>query len=232
MSWQALVFDLDDTLMDTYGQLVMDAHRQACVAMQQKGLDIPLETLLATRLRLLKEQPRAEINSLLASHFDQAEPEIIQAGFETYFNPEITVLEPFPGVHELLESLKSKHALFLVTAGSARTQARKVEVLGIGHYFEEIIYVPLDQPDGKYESFKTLQQKYAYRFEKMVIIGDRISNEIAAGNRLGCPTIWMQHGECLHDLPAGPHEEPCLTTRNIAELPQLLGQLLRSPSAF
>ena len=222
---RALVFDLDDTLMDTYGQLVMDAHRQACLAMHQAGLDVPVEELMATRLRLISAAPREEVNALLARHYSCAEQKVVQAGIDTYFNPEITEIEPFPGVYEMLDQLSADHELFLVTAGFERTQAKKIQVLGIGAYFREICYVPVDQLDGKYAAFCYLQRKYSYAFADMVIVGDRITNEIAAGNRLGCPTIWIRHGECAHIAPAGPHEEPTLSAEAIHALPALLQQL-------
>lgn len=221
----ALVFDLDDTLMDTYGQLVMVAHQNACAAMNRAGLDVPVEELMATRLRLMSEQPRADVNQLLAQHYGSEDPEIIRAGFETYFNPDFTNIEPFPGVHEMLAQLQTEHDLFLVTSGYQKPQQKKVEVLGIGDYFREICYVPVEQADGKREAFKYLQNKYGCDFERMIIIGDRINNEIVHGNYLGCTTVWVRHGECAHILPEGPHEEPNLTLEAIHHLPELLQQL-------
>lgn len=225
MTRRALVFDLDDTLMDTYGQLVVGAHRQACLAMQQAGLDVPLDELCATRQRLLAEQPREEINALLAAHYGQPDAGVIQAGFETYYNPDITFLEPFPGVPQLLAELGREAELFLLTAGFEATQAKKVRLLGIGHHFRDIVYVPADRPDGKYQALIQLQRAHGYAFSEMVVIGDRINNEIAAGNRLGCPTIWLRHGEYAHLEPAGPDEQPTLIAEIITHLPALLTRL-------
>lgn len=222
---QALVFDLDDTLMDTYRQLVMQAHHQACRAMLQAGLDVPLELLFATRLELLSSQPRAEINQLLAHHFHCHDEHVIQAGYETYFNPEIGELEPFAGVPEMLSTLGQEYHLFLVTSGYSQTQQRKVEALGIGAHFREICYPAIHDPQGKYTAFAYLQQKYAYQPAEMVVIGDRITNEIVAGNRLGCPTIWIQQGECAQIVPQTPDEEPTLRAQAIQQLPLLLQQL-------
>lgn len=221
---QALVFDLDDTLMDTHGQLVGEAHRQACFAMQAAGLEVPVEILLETRLRLLQERPREDVDVLLAAHYDCQDPEVIAAGHQAYFNPEISALEPFPGVPEMLQDLQYRYQLFLVTSGYAETQSRKIEVLGLGPYFEEIYFAPVGNPQGKAEALQYLQQKYALPYAKMVVIGDRISNEIVIGKRLGCPTIWIQHGECAHILPDGPHEEPDLRTHSVTQIPHLLQQ--------
>jgi len=225
MKFQALVFDLDDTLMDTHGQLVSEAHWQACLAMHATGLNVPINDLFATRMRLLKEQPRADIDLILAHYYDCQNPAVIAAGHKTYFNPHISHLDPFPGVPEMLAHLKEDHKLFLVTSGYEQTQARKIDVLGLRDYFEEVCYAPVGNPRGKEEALKYLSQKYALDYTSMVVIGDRISNEIATGNRLGCPTIWIRHGECAHILPEGPHEEPDLSTDSVTQIPLLLQQL-------
>lgn len=225
MTRRALVFDLDDTLMDTHGQLVMGAHLQACAAMRRAGLDVPLEELMATRLRLLREQPREEINALLAEHYGSDDRNVVQAGFDTYFNPEITELDPFPGVPELLAELGRSYQLFLVTSGFRPAQEKKVKTLGIDSHFREIVYVPADQPNGKHAAFIRLQQDHGCDFADMIVIGDRINNEIAAGNRLGCPTIWLRHGEFSHLEPEGPEEQPTLIADRISRLPELLARL-------
>ncbi|MGV3525576.1 MAG: HAD family hydrolase [Candidatus Sericytochromatia bacterium] len=229
---QALVFDLDDTLMDTYRQLVMQAHYQACRAMQQAGLNVSVDTLFATRLALLSSQPRAEINQLLAAHYDCQDEKVIQAGYETYFNPEIGILEPFAGVPEMLSELGQDYQLFLVTSGYSQTQQRKVEALGIGAHFREICYPAIHDPTGKYTAFAYLQQKYAYHPAEMVVIGDRITNEIVAGNRLGCPTIWIQQGECAQIEPQTPDEEPTLRAQHVQQVPALLQQLHTTSQEF
>lgn len=223
MSIQALVFDLDDTLMDTHGQLVPEAHRQACLAMQQAGLDIPLKDLLQARLDFIKRQPRADVNALLASHFQAAHPEkVAAAGAFAFYNPQITTLAPFPGVPEMLAKLQHNYLLFLVTSGYPAPQAAKIEALGIGKFFREICYIPIEQINGKREAFATLSQKYALPYAQMLIIGDRITNEIVHGNHLGCPTLWLQGGECAHILPQSPQETPNWTLQHISELPSIL----------
>lgn len=225
MRFQALVFDLDDTLMDTHGQLVGEAHWQACLAMQNAGLNVPVQVLFDTRMRITKEQPRIDIDLALAHYYDCQDTQVIAAGHQTYFNPEISQLEPFPGVPKMLEELKQSHRLFLVTSGYEKTQARKLEVLGLSAYFDEVYYAPVGHSRGKEDALRHLQQKYALNYSGMVVIGDRINNEIVIGKRLGCPTIWIRHGECAHILPEGPHEEPDLMTHSVIDVPLLLQQL-------
>jgi HAD superfamily hydrolase (TIGR01509 family) len=224
MTAQALIFDLDDTLIDTYGQLVPEAHRQACIAMVNAGLPVPVDELYATRQALLMAHPRTEINTLLAEHYGYPDPAIIQAGHDTYLNPQITELEPFPGVPELLTTLADAYRLFLVTAGFTHAQQKKIEVLGIGHHFHDICFVDPTRPgpQTKHEAFQILLDRHGISPHHTVVIGDRITNEIAAGNRLGCHTIWMRHGECAHITPEHPDEHPHHTIDAIHQLTGVL----------
>lgn len=200
----------------------MDAHHQACLAMQRAGLDFPLEELFAARLHFLKTQPRLDVNTLIAEHFGNPDPLIIQAGHDTFLNPKIGQIDIFPGVPELLQNLKQNYSLFLVTAGFESAQSKKIQVLGIGPYFKEILIIEPGSPGGKKAAFVDIQTRYQYAFEQMLIIGDRISNEIRAGNQLGCPTFWVQHGECAHDLPTGPEEEPTWRSQSVLDVQKVL----------
>lgn len=222
---QALIFDLDDTLMDTFGQLVPEAHRQACLSMQKAGLDVPLASLIEKRWSLIQSHPREEVNRLLAQAFDCHNERVIQAGIDTYFNPFFETLEPFPGVYEMLDTLKHDYALFLLTSGIPEAQERKIEALSLSSYFQELLYAPLDLERAKYKAIQDIVHRYHYRFDQTVVIGDRITNEIVAGNQLGCYTIWVQQGECLGILPESPEEMPTLRTSQILDVPQLLTQL-------
>lgn len=222
---RALIFDLDDTLMDTFGQLVPEAHRQACLSMQKAGLDVSLEHLMQKRNALLKAYPRGEVNRLLANAFDCDDEAVIQAGMAAYFNPRFERLEPFPGVREMLLQLQQDYTLFLLTSGIPEAQRRKVSALQFEPYFRELLYAPLHEDRAKYRAIEDLVQRHDYAFCETVVIGDRINNEIVAGNQLGCYTIWIQQGECLGILPESPEEQPHLSTADILAIPQLLTQL-------
>ena len=224
MPVQALIFDLDDTLIDTFGQLVPEAHRQACLAMQKAGLRGELEELVKRRWELIKAHPRAEINRLQAEDCEQADPEIIQAGIDAYFNPKFDTLEPFPGVPDLLTRLGSRYPLFLLTSGIPEAQARKVKALNFAPYFQEVLYAPLNVERAKYKALEALPERHDFTHADMVVIGDRIDNEIVAGNALGTRTVWIQQGECAAILPESPLETPDACIKSVLALDKILDQ--------
>ena len=94
----------------------------------------------------------------------------------------------------------------------------------VRQYFKEILIIEPGSPGGKKAAFVEIQSRYQYGFEQMLIIGDRISNEIRAGNHLGCSTFWVQHGECAHDLPTGPEEEPTWRSQSVLDVQKILAQ--------
>ncbi len=222
MTIQALVFDLDDTLMDTHGQLVPEAHRQACFAMQKAGLDIPFEELYGVRMQLVDAFPRGDINQLLAAHFNCEDPDVPAAGHTTYFNPQIGELKAFPGVPEMLADLQQDFHLFLLTSGYPEPQAQKVNALGISAFFKQIYYASIDEPAAKKQALEQIAQDYDYAFSEIMVIGDRINNEILWGNHLGCVTVWIQQGECAGIVPESPEEKPHRQVSSVTDLPQIL----------
>src|SRR5258708_2913507 len=83
-----IIFDLDDTLFDTYGQLVGPAAEESCKAMIDAGLKTSIKECLMKREELQKNHPREDIYELLARHFDIKPPsnieKVIEAGFNAF----------------------------------------------------------------------------------------------------------------------------------------------------
>jgi HAD superfamily hydrolase (TIGR01549 family) len=222
MPVRALIFDLDDTLIDTHGQLVQEAHWQACLAMHTAGLDVPPTELMQTRQRFLLSHPREEINELLANHYGFSCKTIVKAGFDAYFNPVFSELELFPETRPLLEKWAHNYPLYLVTSGYEQAQKRKVELLGIESLFKAIYYVDIARLKGKQETFAQILSELGGPAEDLWVVGDRITNEIVAGNNLGLTTVWLCQGECAHILPQTEQEKPVFTLTQIHDLDLLL----------
>jgi FMN phosphatase YigB (HAD superfamily) len=66
---QFIIFDMDDTLFDTYGQLVKPASLESCRAMIDAGLNAEIDQCLKARHDLGLSKPRADIYKELVKHF-------------------------------------------------------------------------------------------------------------------------------------------------------------------
>ena len=121
----------------------------------------------------------------------------------------------FPGGVQTLKELRDAgFMLFLVTFGRTLRQKNKIDLLNIGHYFHEIVNE--GQPSHDYW-FAELIKVHKLSPEEVVCVGDRAQDEIRAGNRLGCTTVWMRRGRYAEEEP-GEGDRP---THQIRLLPQL-----------
>jgi len=225
--YPVLIFDLDDTLLDTWRQLVQPAAREACAAMVETGLDTDLETCVTVRRALFVEDPRGDCYRGLVSRFgvrDGADPEAVRAaGHDAYFRREVEPhIRLFDGAGQLLARLGLERELFLVTSGHPGTQARKVEILGIADFFRRISYVDSGAGERKGDRFREIMRETAAPPEHHLVIGDRLDREIRDANQLGMHTCHVRYGEFSHIEPREPEEEPRYAVNHIRELANYL----------
>jgi len=227
----AVVFDLDDTLFDTTGQLMEPAHREAAQAMIDAGLEAPLEALVTLRLELGRARVGEDTNVLVAQAYGhEADSPVVAAGRETYFKRRIDSLDPFPGTDPLLASLHERCKLLLMTTGDPGTQRTKVQLLGIGPWFADMVFVPLDQSD-KRAALRSLLRYHKLPPERVVVVGDRLDREIEAGRRLGTWTIRMARGEGGRARPDGPLQQPHYSVDHIEAVALVLDDIDASDDA-
>jgi hypothetical protein len=127
-----VLFDLDDTLYDCFGQRVVAAHRNASRALAAAGLAASAEEILKLRLAAMEADPRLEFVDLevgrgLGVPLTDAQREAAQAA---YFSTPVGRLHLFPGALELLRHLKRRGVRnFIVSFGEPQTQRAKVAAL-------------------------------------------------------------------------------------------------------
>jgi FMN phosphatase YigB (HAD superfamily) len=102
----------------------------------------------------------------------------------------------------LLESKDFTH--ILVTRGQQALQDRKIDILGIRKYFSKI-YI-CEKYEDKYDEFNKV--KDLFPDVRIIVIGNRIDNEIRYGNMLGLTTIHIKHGKHKNIVPSDQYEIP------------------------
>src|SRR5260221_7107196 len=221
-----VIFDLDDTLYDCFGQRVRVTHRHAAQAMVEAGIKADVETVYRARMRFFRQDPilrhiDAEVCRLFAAVDSEA---MAHAAREAYFNCPVGKLKLFAGSLPLLRFLASRSVRnFIVSFGEPKTQHEKVKALGLDAEpaVEKIFYADREKTLTKEEAFRQIQKKTGLPAGQILIVGDRPSSEIRAGKALGMHTVRIRRGEFATQTPQGPEETSDHVVRNISEITKL-----------
>ncbi|MDX8431382.1 MAG: HAD family hydrolase [Candidatus Algichlamydia australiensis] len=170
-----IVFDLDDTLIDTSGSvlpLLLQKVTEGLAPKSQKQLE---------RMNGSAKSSKESINEFF---------EISDLKKQSLKNPSLHQIKTLDGVREVLRTLSLEHELALVTIGEESFQREKIKQAGIDlHLFSDVVVCK-----DKYLVYGKLIQKYSCNPSQVVVIGDRIDRDLTPAKLLGCKTIHIKWG--------------------------------------
>lgn len=219
-----VVFDLDDTLLDTSQQLIPRATREACEAMIDAGLRTTVEQALKACRDREVHTSRQDLFMSLVKKFGVDEGvdglRVASVGHHAFYNRKVDEdISVFPGVNELLKELRAQgYRVHLVTQGHRATQEEKIQKLGIGSAFESISHVDPSRGERKGEAFRKLMTATGAPPSHYLSIGNRVDTDISEAKDLGWKTCWMKYGEYRFLTPSRTNEKPDFTIASLAEL--------------
>ena len=188
----AVIFDLDDTL---YGEkeYVRSGYRAVATG-------FPQVDAMAEKLWDAFEKRLPAIDAVLERE-GISSPETNAKALQLYRShmPQIAL---YPGVRSLLGRLKGKKLLGLITDGRPEGQRAKIEALGIGDDFQQIIItddlggVECRKPNQA--AFIRMQQLLQVPFDRMVYIGDNPQKDFVAPEALGMGAIYFKNRDGLY----------------------------------
>lgn len=221
-----VLFDLDDTLYDCFGQRVVAAHRNASLALAEAGLPASADEILELRLAAIEADPRLEFIDMEVSRRlgVPLTEEVREASQAAYFSTPVGRLHLFPGARDLLRYLKRRGVRnFIVSFGDPDTQRAKVEALGLDREpaVENIFYADRAQALTKEEVFRSILRAVESDPARVLVVGDRPASELRAGKGLGMHTVRIRHGEFAAQEPEGEMERPDYEIRKITALRKL-----------
>ena len=221
-----VLFDVDDTLLD-FGKAEAAAIRKTF-----ERIGIPVTDELIRRYSEINAQQwsrfeKGEITreKLLTERFDilfselgiNVPSEMAQASYEYLLGIGHYFVD---GAEELLEALKYKYELYIVSNGNASVQDRRLKSAGIIPYFKDIFIserVGFNKPSAEF--FEACFERIpGFEKDKAVIVGDRLSSDILGGINAGVKTCWFN--------PRGDAPDPDIPAdyeiKHLNELPALL----------
>lgn len=209
-----VIFDLDDTLYDCFGQRVRAAHLCAAVAMAEAGLPASVEEIFKVRMQAYEEDPQlTHIDERVCEHFHIPAGErerLVRASRHAFFTMPVGKLTLFPGTLKVLRSVKRRGArVFVVSFGDPETQRAKVVALGLDREpsIDHVFYADTGNIMTKEAFFRSILRNAEGDAKRVLVVGDRPSSEIRAGKALGMHTVRVRGGEFRRLKARSPEEQ-------------------------
>jgi len=203
-----LIFDLDNTLFDTYGQLGVRVIDDIVRRMKKAGLTPIQENEIRRRYSFTSFRVIAKELRLSS--------ELSDIGMEAYTDMDLSHITPFPDIN-VIKGLKQKKVL--VTSGSRDVQLKKVKILKMKDLFDEVIVDEANSLENKQRIFAELVQKYEVKPEEVLVIGDNNESEISAGNNLGMVTVQIIRRENMRRASSDYH------IKGLQELDEIIAEM-------
>ena len=220
---KAIIFDLDDTLYDCTGSLLEASRKRAARAMVNAGLPSTEEEVYLLQKELSeKHGPYYPVFNEISNKFNMGH-ELVRSALKAYNSNEVTDIQLFPDVVPTLKKLaQEKYKLFLLTTGIYERQYKKIELLNLKPYFDEIIIN--DQEVGLLmeDSFEAIVRKYSLSPQNVVVVGDRVRGELRIAKSKGMVTVQMLHGRFKDETAYDSSNKPDYKIKRFFQLPTLL----------
>ena len=224
-----VLLDVDDTLLDF--------HKAEAIALSRTLRELGIEPKDETLRRYsqinqsqweLLEEGKITRRQVLVRRFEIlfAELSVIESGdkAQAMYENYLSIGHHFmPGAEELLEALKGKYELYIVSNGTGVVQDGRIKSAGIAPYFEDIFIserVGYNKPAKEFFDL-CFERIGEFELDRSIIVGDSLTSDIRGGINAGIKTCWFNpHGNPgREDIPAD------YEIKALSELPALLERL-------
>ncbi|MCF6155661.1 MAG: HAD family hydrolase [Candidatus Brocadia sp.] len=221
---KAIILDLDDTLYDCSGTLVLRGRRQVAKTIARI---INCSEDEAYNLQLKMEKTYGKKDSIyenIVSHYNLPYAYAKEL-LEEFIHVDISNITLFSGVTDALIQLKVQgYKLILVTSGEKQIQRTKIDLLGLNNgYFDEILITDRNNGQAKKDCFREIMQRHNLNPEEIICVGDKIDDELTASKSLGMITVMLKHGRHFEAYLEEPSKyiKPDYSIKHIKDLLEL-----------
>ncbi|MCY6959582.1 HAD family hydrolase [Clostridium brassicae] len=193
---KVVVFDLDDTLYNEK-DFVFGAFKEVAIYLSKK-YGISANILYEDMLSILHKEGRGKIFNIICDNYNINED--IKALVQVYRNskPKLNLYEDSI---EILNKLRCKYKLGLITDGLAYVQWNKIKILDLEKHFDNIIVT--DELGREYWKphimpFQNMADKFKVSPKECIYIGDNPSKDFFGAKKIGYKTIRIIRQEGDH----------------------------------
>ncbi|HEY3780206.1 MAG TPA: HAD family hydrolase [Fimbriimonadaceae bacterium] len=241
-------FDLDDTLCayweaskkamrDTFaanllpGHTAQDMVRAWSEAFRDFSPTLKKTGWYASYLRK-GESTRTEQMRLMLHRLGVEDDALAKKLGDTYAFERNANLELFPEALGVLETLKQRYPMGLITNGPADIQRQEIETVGVGRFFEHV-YIEGEMGRGKPlpEVFEMIAAEVGKQPDEILFVGNSYAHDILPAITAGWRTAWIRRDTDIAPSNANEHPEdkpdgapnPDATIYDLREVLTLLG---------
>lgn len=193
-----IIFDLDDTLIDTTGSITPIQLEKALYKMVEAGLQVGnFEEAAATlkRMDVCSESASQTLKEFL--ELVDGDPPLLSIGLEVVYGalPDDLVVFPLEHAAQVLEELREDHQLALASIGNPAKQLLKMKNAGLDStIFSKIV---ISEKEDKKVFYQKILDELSKSPVETIVCGDRSRRDLVPAKQLGCRTIQMQWGRGL-----------------------------------
>jgi len=197
-----IIFDLDDTLLDTSGAITPFKMRECLKRLVEDGGDAPdFEAAYAEFMALNEAAGRSkDAVAQFAAKLGCPSPARALAELTAPLPPGF-VVPTTPHAKEILTYFSQKYLLAVVTGGHPPFQREKMEKAGLEPSIFSKIAIPEDSVKKPF--YEGLLKEFSLKPEAVWVCGDRIEMDLAPARELGIKTIHMRWGRGKKAAGAG-----------------------------
>jgi HAD superfamily hydrolase (TIGR01549 family) len=235
---KALFLDLDETLCDTTGAnnkalAIMAQHFSTLFGPNIDGAALAQQYILGIYRELdakqqqriaagrNEEEFRHNLIRLLLSDagITSASDSDIQSVQQSFDDNRTKHFDFFPGIKELLVTLRTQFTLVVITNGPEFSQVAKVERVQLKNYVDHII-IGGQEPEQKpaVSIFKKALHLAQCNKRQAIHFGDSLAADIQGANNAGIRSVWIRHNQVAN---------AAITPNDIIEHPEDIPEFIK-----
>ena len=237
---EAVLFDLDDTLVDARGSW-RAGFAEAITALHARS---PALQRLGSPTAIYDEHfRRYSEDAHRAAGFGEWQARFTVEAFERlvteHLGPDADLaaqllarylaavpghLTLYPDAEPLLEQLGARYPLGLISNGPSELQRPKIDKFALDRHFEVVVVsgeLGVRKPDPAI--FATALEALGVSPQRAVFIGDNPTDDIAGACAAGLPAIWVNRGDWPTPDPGDRDALPHAEVGELSEIPAVLG---------